>query len=183
MIFTELNLKGAYLIEIAPWEDERGFFARSFCAQEFEKHGLISRFVQNNISYNKKKGTLRGMHYQEAPYSEAKLVSCIKGALFDVFIDLREHSPTFNRWEAIKLCAAEFKMAYIPPGFAHGYQTLQDETVVFYQVSEFYHPDAAKTISWENPDININWPLAVSCISMKDAGCAFHTTGNSFEIQ
>jgi dTDP-4-dehydrorhamnose 3,5-epimerase len=169
MIFKKTKLKDAYIIEINQLEDERGFFARGFCAKEFERYGLISHFVQNNISYNKKKGTLRGMHYQEAPHSEAKLVTCIRGAVYDVFLDLRDDSPTFRQWEAVELNAEEFKMVYIPQGFAHGYQTLQDETAVFYQVSEFYHPESAKIVYWKDPALKITWPLPVSCISPQDS--------------
>lgn len=173
MIFTELALKGAYLIEIEPLEDERGFFARSFCAQEFEQQHLCSRFVQNNISYNRKKGTLRGMHYQASPYEEAKLVSCIQGSVYDVIIDLRPGSPTQYQWIALKLNAMSFQMLYIPKGFAHGFQTLENDTVVFYQMSEFYHPELSGGVNCRDPRLKVNWPLPVYLISDKDRNFKF----------
>jgi dTDP-4-dehydrorhamnose 3,5-epimerase len=173
MIFTELALKGAYLIEIEPWEDERGFFARSFCAKEFEQHHLCSRFVQNNISYNRKKGTLRGMHYQASPYEEAKLVSCIRGMIYDVIIDLRSGSPTQYQWIALELNATSYQMLYIPAGLAHGFQTLEDDTAVFYQMSEFYHPGLAGGVNYRDPRLKIDWPLPVSLISDQDRNFKF----------
>jgi dTDP-4-dehydrorhamnose 3,5-epimerase len=173
MIFTELALKGAYLIEIEPLEDERGFFARSFCAQEFEQHQLCSCFVQNNISYNRKKGTLRGMHYQAPPYEETKLVSCIQGSLYDVIVDLRPGSATYRQCESVELNSIAEKILYIPQGFAHGFQTLEDNTVVFYQISEFYHPEVAKDVNYRDPRFNINWPLPVTMISKKDRDLGF----------
>jgi dTDP-4-dehydrorhamnose 3,5-epimerase len=174
MIFTETKLKGAYIIELEPIEDERGFFARSFCQKEFEKHGLNPCIVQCNISYNKSKGVLRGMHYQVAPYEEAKLVSCIRGTLYDVIIDLRPDSPTYCQWFAVELAAhrspliAPYKMLYVPKGFAHGFQTLEDNTEVFYQMSEFYHPEYGRGIRWDDPTFEISWPLPVRLISIKD---------------
>src|SRR5919199_3217742 len=148
MIFTETKLKGAFLIEPEPRADERGFFARTWCQREFEAHGLRTRWVQCNISFNKKKGTLRGMHYQLAPYAEAKLVRCTRGAIYDVIIDLRYDSPTFKQWQALNLTADNRQMLFIPEGFAHGFQTLDDDTEVFYQMSEFYAPDCAKGVRW-----------------------------------
>lgn len=164
MIFTETKLKGAYIIELEPIEDERGFFARSFCQTEFEKHGLNPSIVQCNISYNKTKGVLRGMHYQAAPYEEAKLASCIRGAIYDVIVDLRPDSPTYCQWFAVELTAhrspltAHYKMLYVPKGFAHGFQTLENNSVVFYQMSEFYHPECAKGVRWDDPVFAIEWP-------------------------
>ena len=167
MKFIETELKGAYIIELEPLEDERGFFARSFCQKEFEEHGLNLRTVQCNISFNKKKGTLRGMHYQVAPYEEAKLVSCTSGVIYDVIIDLRPDSPTYCQWFSIEP-TAHYKMLYIPKGFAHGFQTLENNTVVFYQMSEFYHPECARGVRWDDPAFGIKWPLSVKIISEKD---------------
>ena len=168
MIFTETKLKGAFVIEIEPIEDERGYFARSFCQKEFEKHGLNPCIAQCNISFNKKKGTLRGMHYQAEPYPEAKLVRCIMGSIYDVIIDLRIDSPTYCEWFAVELSADGSKMIYIPEGYAHGFQTLEDNTEVFYQMSEFYNPDVARGVRWDDPAFNIDWPLGDKIISVKD---------------
>lgn len=168
MIFTETQLKGSFTIDLEPIEDERGFFARSFCQKEFEKHGLNPRIVQCNVSYNKKKGTLRGMHYQVAPYEEAKLVRCIKGLIYDVIIDLRPDSPTYCQWFAVELTAEDYKMLYIPEGFAHGFQTLEEDTVVFYQVSAFYDPESARGVRWNDPAFGISWPDNVSVILERD---------------
>ena len=159
MIFRETKLKGSYIIEPELLEDERGFFARSFCKHEFEDHGLVSNFVQCNISFNKKKGTLRGMHYQAAPHAEAKLVVCISGAIYDVIIDLRKQSATFGQWQAFELTAHNRRMLYIPEGFAHGFQSLLDETSVFYQMSEFYHPECSQGIRWDDSAFEIKWPV------------------------
>ncbi len=168
MKFIETKLKGAYIIEIEPIEDQRGFFARSWCKNEFEEHGLNSNLVQCNISYNKKKGTLRGMHYQVEPYEEAKLVRCTKGSIYDVIIDLRENSYTFLEWVSIELSSDNMKMLYIPEGFAHGFQTLQDDTEVFYQMSEFFHSECARGIRWDDKKFNIIWPIDKTIISDKD---------------
>lgn len=174
MKFIETKLKGAYIIELELIEDERGFFARSFCQKEFEEHGLNPCIAQCNISYNKKKGTLRGMHYQVAPHEEAKIVSCISGAIYDVVIDLRPDSPTYCQWFAVELTAycspltAHYKMLYIPEGFAHCFQTLKDDTTVFYQMSEFYHPECAKGVRWDDPAFGIQWPLSSPVLSQKD---------------
>ena len=168
MLFKETKLKGAFVVELEPFEDERGFFTRSFCRKEFEKQGLNSNIVQCNISYNKKKGTLRGMHYQVAPYEEAKLVSCTNGSIYDVIIDLRPNSPTYCKWIAVELSANNHKMFYIPEGFAHGFQTLKDNTTVFYQMTEFYHPKSAKGIRWNDSAFQIKWPISDLIISEKD---------------
>ena len=170
MIFKETKLKGAYIIELELLEDERGFFARTFCQEEFEVHGLNPRVVQCNIAFNRKKGTLRGMHYQVAPHEEAKLVSCIRGAIYDVIIDLRPDSTTYRQWLTVELDAEDYKMLYVPEGFAHGFQTLKDNTVVFYQMSEFYHPECARGVQWDDPAFGIEWPLAEVIISAKDRG-------------
>ncbi|NLE26759.1 MAG: dTDP-4-dehydrorhamnose 3,5-epimerase [Clostridiaceae bacterium] len=170
MIFTETRIKGAFIIDIEPIKDERGFFARTWCAKEFAEHGLNPNLVQCNISYNASRGTLRGMHYQIAPYEEAKLVSCISGCIYDVILDLREDSLTFKQWQAFELSASNHRMLYIPEGVAHGFQTLQDETTVFYQMSEFYHPECARGVRWDDPAFAINWPIVEKIISEKDCG-------------
>jgi len=158
VIFCETKLKGAFIIEPERLEDERGLFARTFCQEEFRAHGLDPRVVQCNISFNRKKGTLRGMHYQIAPYEEAKLVRCTRGALYDVAIDLRPESPTFKQWIAVELTAENRRMLYVPEGFAHGFQTLEDNTEVFYQMSEFYHPECTRGGRWDDPAFGIEWP-------------------------
>lgn len=169
MRFIETKLKGAYIIEPEPIEDERGFFARTYCAREFEAHGLNPRFVQCNISYNKKKGTLRGMHYQAAPYAEAKLVRCTRGAIYDVIIDFRPESPTYKAWVTVELTADNHLMLYVPESFAHGFQTLADDTEVFYQMSEYYHPESARGARWDDPAFGIVWPETTGrSISIRD---------------
>jgi dTDP-4-dehydrorhamnose 3,5-epimerase len=168
MIFAETPLPGAYVIELDKHEDERGFFARSWCAREFTAKGLDPHLVQCNVSFNKLKGTLRGLHYQVPPHAEAKLVRCTKGSLFDVIVDLRKASPTFLKWFAIELTAANHRMIYIPNLFAHGFQTLEDDTEIFYQMSEFYEPAASKGLRWNDPRLGINWQDADRTMSQKD---------------
>ena len=168
MIFTETKLRGAYIIELEKLQDERGFFARSFCQEEFKQHRLNFHIVQCNISYNKKKRTLRGMHYQVAPYEEAKLVSCIKGAMYDVIIDLRPDSPTYCQWIGAELTQKNYTMMYIPEGFAHGFQTLEVDTIIFYQMSEFYHPKSARGIRWNDPAFGIEWQIPQPILSERD---------------
>jgi len=169
MRFIETKLKGAYIIEPEPIEDERGFFARTFCAREFEAHGLNPCVAQCNISYNKKKGTLRGMHYQVAPHAEAKLVRCIRGAIYDVMVDLRTESPTFKQWASVELTFDNQHMLYIPENFMHGFQTLTDGTEVFYQMSESYHPEYARGARWNDPAFDIRWLFNKPIISEKDS--------------
>jgi dTDP-4-dehydrorhamnose 3,5-epimerase len=169
MKFTETRLTSAYLIELEPLSDERGFFARSWCQKEFQAYGLNSNLVQCNISFNQKKGTLRGMHYQVAPHAEAKLVRCTRGAIYDVIIDLRPASATFKEWVAIELTAANRRMLYIPEGMAHGFQTLAEETEVFYQMSEFYYPECARGVRWDDRAFNLDWPEDRRIISVKDS--------------
>jgi dTDP-4-dehydrorhamnose 3,5-epimerase len=168
MIFKETKLKGVYIIEIELMEDERGFFARSFCVKEFKEYGLNSNIAQCNISYNEKKGTLRGMHYQVAPHEEVKLVRCTMGAIYDVIIDLRPDSSTFKQWMVTELTANNRRMLYVPKGVAHGFQTLEDRTEVFYQMSEFYHPKSARGIRWNDPAFGIKWPMLPTLITNKD---------------
>jgi len=168
MIFSETKLKGAFIIDVEPREDERGFFARSWCENEFKQHGLNSRFAQCNISFNKKRGTLRGMHYQVAPFAEAKVVRCTMGAIYDVIIDLREDSPTFKQWLSVELTAENRRALYVPEDFAHGFQTLVDNTEVFYQMSEFYHPECAHGVRWDDPTFGVAWPVQSVMIHGKD---------------
>jgi dTDP-4-dehydrorhamnose 3,5-epimerase len=153
---------------LEPREDNRGFFARVWADDEFAAHGLVSRVVQMNLSYNRVAGTLRGMHFQHAPYAETKLVRCIRGAIYDVIIDLRPDSPTYKRWIGVKLTAANRLALYVPEGFAHGFQTLEDDTEVFYQVSQYYTPSAEGGVRYDDPAFGIEWPLPVTEISEKD---------------
>jgi dTDP-4-dehydrorhamnose 3,5-epimerase len=170
MIFTETPLAGAFVVEPEPKPDERGFFARIWCREEFEAHGLDTALAQCSISFNRRAGTLRGMHYQAAPHEEVKLVRCTAGSLLDVIIDLRPGSPTAGRHFAVVLSAANRRMLYVPRGFAHGYQTLEDDTEVAYQISEFYHPELARGVRWNDPAFNIDWPAAAErIISPRDA--------------
>jgi len=168
MIFCKLSLKDAHIVEIEKLSDNRGFFARSWCQKEFDRHGLISTVVQANISWNKKRGTLRGMHYQIPPYEEVKLVRCSRGSIYDVIIDLRKDSPSYMQWLGVELTADDYKLLYVPGGFAHGFQTLKDDTEVVYQVSQFYTPGAEAGLRWDDPAFNIKWPLEVQVISDKD---------------
>lgn len=168
MKFTETRLPGVVVVEIEPTRDERGFFARSWCRREFERHGLNPDLVQCNISFNKKKGTLRGMHYQAEPHQEAKLVRCTRGAIYDVVIDLRPESATYRQWQAVELNAENRCMLYVPSGVAHGFQSLEDDTEVFYQMSEFYHPECARGVRWDDPAFGIRWPLPDPIASEKD---------------
>lgn len=173
MIFTETKIKGAYFIDLEKHEDERGFFARIFCKNEFAVQGLVTEFVQCSISYNEKKGTLRGMHFQVAPHEEVKIVSCTSGAIYDVILDVRENSRTYGKWIAVELSARNRTMLYIPSGVAHGFQTLVDHSVVFYQMSEFYHPESARGIHWNDERYQIEWRYNQPHMSRKDAGCEY----------
>ncbi|MFC4800018.1 dTDP-4-dehydrorhamnose 3,5-epimerase [Neobacillus sp. GCM10023253] len=168
MIFTETKLKGTFIIEVEPYYDERGSFVRTWCKKEFDDHGLNVEFVQSNLSYNKKKGIVRGMHFQTPPYEEIKLVSCIKGEIYDVIIDLRPDSKTFKQWIAVRLSEENQKMLYVPKGFAHGFQTLQENTKVLYQMSEFYQPNYAEGVRFNDPSFNIDWPIKDVIASNKD---------------
>jgi dTDP-4-dehydrorhamnose 3,5-epimerase len=171
VIFSQTALPGAYVIELERREDERGFFARAWCAEEFAEHGLATTLVQANLSFNTHKGTLRGMHFQVQPHAEAKLVRCTRGAIYDVIIDLRADSPTYKRWFGVELDAESRRAMYVPEGFAHGYQTLVPNTETFYQVSEFYAPDAERGVRWDDPAFAIDWPdPAGALLSDKDRG-------------
>jgi dTDP-4-dehydrorhamnose 3,5-epimerase len=158
MVITETKLKGAFVVELEPFEDVRGFFARAWSDREFEAFGLNARFVETNISFNKKRGTLRGMHYQLPPYQQVKLVRCTRGSIYDVIIDLRTDSPTFKQWYALELSAENRLMLYVPGEFAHGFQTLRDNTEVFYQTSAYYAPEHGRGVRWNDFAFNITWP-------------------------
>jgi dTDP-4-dehydrorhamnose 3,5-epimerase len=169
MKFTELALGGAFLIEPERHEDERGFFARTFCATEFAARALNPAVAHCSVSYNRRRGTLRGLHYQAAPHAEDKLVRCTAGAVFDVIVDLRPGSATFRRWVGLELSAAQRRMLYVPAGLAHGFQTLADDTELFYQISTPYVPEAARGVRWDDPELAIPWPpVASRVISPRD---------------
>jgi dTDP-4-dehydrorhamnose 3,5-epimerase len=169
VIFTETKLPGAYLIDLERREDERGFFARAWCAEEFAEHGLSTRLVQANISFNVRQGTVRGMHFQVEPHAEAKVVRCTRGAIFDAIIDLRPESDTYKRWIGVELDAEGRRALYVPEGFAHGYQTLAAETETTYLVSEYYAPHADGGVRWDDPAFGIEWPdPANAFLSEKD---------------
>jgi dTDP-4-dehydrorhamnose 3,5-epimerase len=170
MIFTPTRLEPAHIVDFEKREDDRGFFARAWCQQEFEAHGLDTRVVQCNISFNERGGTVRGMHYQLAPHAEVKIVRCTRGAIYDVIVDLRPTSPTYKQWLAVELSAENGRALYVPEGFAHGYQTLEDGTETFYQVSAFYAPEAEQGFRWNDPAFAIEWPEAEGrVVSPKDA--------------
>jgi dTDP-4-dehydrorhamnose 3,5-epimerase len=169
MIFLETALAGVFIIEPEIIADERGFFARSWTPDEFAQQGLNPHLAQCNISFNKQKGTVRGMHFQTKPHEEAKLVRCTQGAIYDVAIDLRPDSQTRYRWVAVELTSANHRMFYIPEGFAHGYQTLAEGAEIFYQISELYHPECAGGLRWNDPALGIDWPLPVTVIAERDA--------------
>jgi dTDP-4-dehydrorhamnose 3,5-epimerase len=168
MLFTETKLNGAFIIEIEKLEDERGFFGRSWCVNEMKDHGINVNALQANISFNKSKGTLRGMHYQLAPYQEAKLVRCSRGSIFDVIIDLRKDSPTFKQWIGVELSQDNCKMLYVPEEFAHGFITLEDNCEVSYLMTEIFVPGAGATIRWNDAMFNIKWPFEPIILSEKD---------------
>jgi dTDP-4-dehydrorhamnose 3,5-epimerase len=169
MRFIETPLRGAFIIELEPHRDQRGFFARTFCSEEFITHGLNPRVVQCNWSFNYEKGTLRGMHYQTHPAPEAKLVRCVQGAIYDVLVDMRPDSPTYLRHFGVELSAENRRSLYVPEMFAVGYQSLTDSTEVAYQISEFYTPSTERGFRYNDPAFGIEWPLPVTVISEKDA--------------
>jgi dTDP-4-dehydrorhamnose 3,5-epimerase len=168
LIFKETKLPGAFVIEPEKHEDQRGFMVRTFCQREFEAHGLNSQVAQCNSSFNKYKGTLRGMHFQVAPFAQAKLVRCTAGSIYDVIIDLRHTSPTFKQYFAVELSAQNRRLFYIPEDFAHGFQTLEDNTDVFYQMSQFYSAEHARGVRWDDPAFDIKWPAAERTILERD---------------
>ena len=168
MIVRETTLKGAFVIEMEKFEDKRGFFARAWSRKEVEANGLISRVAETNISFSKRRGTLRGMHYQVAPYEQVKLVRCTAGAIYDVIIDMRLGSPTYRNWTGVELTAENYRMLYVPEHFAHGFQTLEDDTEVTYQVSQFYSPESERGVRYDDPVFQVEWPRPVEVISEKD---------------
>jgi len=169
MRFSELKLSGVFLIELAPHVDERGFFARTFCENELAEHGLPTRFPQCNLSRNTRAGTLRGMHFEAPPSHESKLVRCVSGAIWDAVVDLRPSSPTRMQWVGLELTARAGQALFVPPGFAHGFLTLVDETDVFYHMGDFFKPGAARGARWNDPLFGISWPAAPVVISERDA--------------
>ncbi len=168
MKFTETSLRGSFIVDLQPFSDDRGWFARTYCKEEFEKIGLRKELVQLNHSVTYKKGSLRGMHFQGKPHAEIKMVRCVAGAVYDVIIDLRKDSSTYLKWFGVELSAENKKMLYIPEGFAHGFQCLTDNCQLLYHHTEFYKPDAEAGIRYNDPIINISWPLAVTIISERD---------------
>lgn len=168
MIFVPLSLAGAYVIEPELKRDDRGFFTRTFCGDEFAERGLANEFVQSNLCFTEKRGVLRGMHYQLPPAAEAKLVRCSQGSILDVMIDLRVDSTTHCRWEAVRLDADTPKMVYVPEGFAHGYLTLTENCLVFYQVSQYYSPELERGVRWNDAAFGIEWPIDNPVVSERD---------------
>jgi dTDP-4-dehydrorhamnose 3,5-epimerase len=171
MIFTPTKLPGSFIIEPEKLEDDRGFFARSWCEREFAAHGLNARLVQCDISFSKRRGTLRGMHYQLSPFEEAKLVRCTSGSIYDAIIDLRPSSSTFKKHIGLVLTAENHKILYVPEGFAHGFLTMEDNAEVFYQMSEFHSPEHARGVRWNDPAFGISWPLVPTTMSDRDRNC------------
>ena len=179
MIFTELKLPGAYAIDLEPVRDHRGFNARAFCEREFAAQGIDVRMVQTNVILNHAKGTLRGFHWQAPPKLESKLFRCTRGAIYDVIIDMRPGSETFEQWTAIELSSESYRMLYVPGQFAQGFVTLSDDTELTYQVSEFYSPGVEHGIRWNDPYFEIEWPVDVEVISDKDASWPDYTPGSA----
>jgi len=168
MIFKETRLKGSFVIELEKIADERGFFSRAWCGREFAAQELNTEIVQCNISFNNKRGTVRGMHYQAAPHEEIKIVRCTKGAIYEVIVDLRSESETFKRWTSVELTEENRKMMYVPKGFAQGFQTLTDNCEIFYQMSSYYTPESARGVRWNDPAFDIHWPQKVTVVSERD---------------
>jgi dTDP-4-dehydrorhamnose 3,5-epimerase len=168
MRFIETSLPGAFVMEPERHDDERGFFARMWCAEELADHGLCPTWVQSSISHNDRAGTLRGMHYQAEPHAETKLVTCTAGAVFDVIVDLRPASPAFRRWFSLELTAEDHATVYVPPGLAHGFLTLRDDSVVQYHMSEYHHPESARGVRWDDPAFGVRWPGEPTAMSQRD---------------
>jgi dTDP-4-dehydrorhamnose 3,5-epimerase len=168
MIFTETSISGAFIVDLERMEDERGFFARSFCQEEFRARGLKTEIAQSNVSFNHRKGTLRGMHLQARPKAEAKLVRCTRGAVQDVIVDLRPEAPTYCKWIAIRITEDDERALYIPEGVAHGFQTLRDNTELFYQMFTSYAPEWQRGVRWDDPTFGIDWPLPNPTVSERD---------------
>jgi dTDP-4-dehydrorhamnose 3,5-epimerase len=169
MIFSATPLAGAYVVDVEQRADDRGFFARTWCQREFADMGLSHDVVQCNLSHTTRRGTLRGMHWQAAPYGEAKLVRCTRGSIWDVIIDLRPDSPTYTRHFGVELTSVSARALFVPEGFAHGFVTLEDETDVFYQMSQFYEPSAARGVRWNDPAFGIAWPISDPLLHPRDA--------------
>ena len=168
MKFTELSLKGAFIVDLEKIEDERGFFGRLWCQNEFVQHKLNTNIVQVNMSFSKKKGTMRGLHLQKGSHAETKFIRCTRGSVFDVMVDLRPNSPTFKKWFGVELSAKNYRMIYVPEGFAHGFLTLEDNSEVYYFVTQFYNGKHEVGLRYNDPTINIEWPIPVSEITDKD---------------
>jgi dTDP-4-dehydrorhamnose 3,5-epimerase len=170
MMFRETPISGAFLLQMEPFRDDRGGFLRTYCEREFLEHGLTAKPVQCSISRNTHRGVLRGLHYQAPPHAETKLVRCTAGAIYDVIADLRPDSPSFKRWAAFELSRTNDQALYIPASVAHGFQTLTDDTEVSYQISEFYYPESARGIRWDDPGLAVEWPIQPPILSERDAG-------------
>ncbi len=170
MKFSTTTLPGVYLIELELKEDERGFLARTFCENEFAEHGLNTRWPQCNLTLTKKRGMIRGMHFQTDPKLEIKLIRCAAGAIYDVLVDVRRESSAFGKWEGFELTSQNRRMLYVPGGIAHGFQCVTDNCEVFYQMSEFYYPELARGIRWDDPRVGIKWPVKGAVVSEKDKG-------------
>ena len=177
MRFLDTELAGALIIDVDLVEDERGFFARTLCHRDFHERGLHTEYVQQSISHNRRRGGLRGVHFQTDPHAETKLVRCIAGSLYDLIVDLRPKSPTFGRWQAFELTARNRRMLYIPEGFGHGFQTLEDDTDVFYQMSAYYDSSAAGGVRWDDPFFAFEWPCEVTAISARDQTYEYYRPG------
>lgn len=169
MNLVETEIAGVWLIELDRHEDDRGYFARTYCAREFSDHGLCTTWVQSSVSFNRKKGTLRGLHYQLPPFAETKLIRCVRGAVFDVVLDIRTDSPCYGQWISLELSQRKSSMLYLPPGIAHGFQTIEDDTELSYAMSEIYSQPSARVIAWNSQELNITWPITPPILSNRDA--------------
>ncbi len=181
MKFNKTKINGVFLIELEKIEDERGFFSRTFDKLEFQKNNLEDKYVQCSLSCNKKKGTLRGLHFQLPPYDEVKIVSCTNGKIFDVVADLRKNSPTFGLWDSNELSQDNYSMLYIPSGVAHGYQTLENDSIIYYQISQYFNSKYYSGIKYNDPFFNINWPLPISSISKNDSNWEIFSENRIFK--
>jgi dTDP-4-dehydrorhamnose 3,5-epimerase len=168
MTFLETSLEGAYVIEPKKIADDRGFFARAFCSGELRAQGLNGEIAQANMAYSRKRGTLRGLHFQERPHAEVKIIRCTRGAMYDVIVDLRPSSPSWKQWFGVELTQSNHRMLYVPEGFGQGYVTLEDDTEMCYSTSEFYHPEVASGVRYDDPAFQIVWPIGISVISEQD---------------
>lgn len=169
MNFVETRIDGVWLIELDRHEDDRGHFTRTYCYHDFSGHGLCTTWVQSSVSFNRKKGTLRGLHYQLPPFAETKLIRCVRGTVFDVVLDIRKESKTYGHWISLELSQQIQSMLYLPPGIAHGFQTLDDDTELSYSMSEFYSQPSSRAIAWDSPELKIAWPILPPILSLRDA--------------